>query len=284
MIELPELSLYISHTCDIACESCFTYNNLNWGKHFKYDGKSFDYIKDKVMFDVVCIIGGEPATNPYLGEWMNTVDNCLISNHKFIVTNGRNLDKINQQYPNWQNNNWKLEISAHSLNDLEIVFDWFYKNFKNVIIEKFYDDRHEDGMDHYNVYVNKKCIAEITEAWFFYKDSLVIKENKEITWNQLYDEYETHKKCIAKECMYFLDGRFYRCSRQALLPYLTKTFKIDKKYKNLTELDLGCTAEDFVEWSKTRLEPQIQCRFCAWNEKIKLPKISNTKKLIAKKN
>ena len=60
---------------------------------------------------------------------------------------------------------------------------------------------------------------------------------------------------------------------------LSKHFQVDGKYKKLAEQDLGCTAEELPEWSKTRLEPQSQCAFCPWSEKIKLPHKSVTKKI-----
>ena len=79
--------------------------------------------------------------------------------------------------------------------------------------------------------------------------------------------------------MYFLEGRFYRCARQALLPQLAKTIQINGNYKDLASEDLGCTADEFEEWVKTRLVPQSQCAFCPWGEKITLPEVSNIKKI-----
>lgn len=280
MITLPELSLYISHTCDIGCDSCFTYNNLNWGGHFSPEGH-LNKLKGKVWFDCVTILGGEPTTNPKLNEWMCLVENIWPTHsNKWIVTNGRKLNRIPQD---WIERGWKVEISAHSEEDLNLVFDWFRSNFTNITFEPFYDINHEDGFNHYKINLNNLHIGEISEAWHFYKDSLITKPGEVLTWDKMYDPSEAHKNCIAKECMYFLEGRFYRCSRQAILPQLAKTFQIDGQYKELAATDLGCTAEEFVKWSKTRLEPQSQCAFCPWGEKIKLPKVSKVKKINALK-
>ena len=120
MLTLPELSLYISHTCDIGCDSCFTYNNLNWGGHFKPEGH-LEKLKGKVDFETITILGGEPTTNPYLNEWMTLVDNNWAGHDdKWIVTNGRNLSKIPSDL---FGRGWKLEISAHSPADLKNIFD-----------------------------------------------------------------------------------------------------------------------------------------------------------------
>ena len=276
MITLPELSLYISHTCDIGCDSCFTYNNLNWGGHFKPKGH-LEKLKDKVNFETIMILGGEPTTNPYLDEWMTLVDtNWSDHNNKWIVTNGRNLSKIPSDF---FDRGWQLEISAHSPADLKTVFDWVERTYKDIKFEKYYDNTHEDAVDHYQIKLGNKTLGKISESWFFYKESLITKPGEVLTWDRLVDVEQAHANCIARECMYFLEGRFYRCSRQALLPQLAKTFQIDAQYKELAAQDLGCTAEEFVEWSKTRLEPQSQCAFCPWAEIIKLPEVSNTKKI-----
>ena len=276
MITLPELSLYISHTCDIGCASCFTYNNLNWGGHFKPHSDLYK-LKDKVEFETITILGGEPTTSPYLNEWMELVEE-LYPDHtdKYIVTNGRHLSKIPIT---WLEQEWKLEISAHSPKDLELVIEWVTINLPDVTWKKYFDNTHEDAVWHYELSHNGKCVGKISEAWLFYKESLIAKPGEVLTWNKMYDPEDAHKNCIAKECMYFLEGRFYRCARQALLPQLAKTFQIDGQYKDLAATDLGCTADEFVEWSKTRLEPQSQCSFCPWAEKITLPKVSNVKKI-----
>jgi len=276
MLKLPELSLYISHTCDIGCASCFTYNNLNWGGHFKPHADLYK-LKNKVYFNYISILGGEPTTSPYLKEWMKLVEEIYPEHtDKWIVTNGRNLSNI----PNdWIQRNWQLEISAHSETDLQSVFDYFQTHYKDIKFEKYFNNSHEDAEWHYRMILGNTTVGKISEAWLFYKESLIAKPGQPLTWDKLYDPIESHKKCIAKQCMYFLDGRFYRCARQALLPQLAKTFQINGQYKDLAKTDLGCDINELVEWSKTRLEPQSQCAFCPWAEKIKLPEVSNAKKI-----
>jgi hypothetical protein len=277
VLTLPELSLYISHTCDIGCDSCFTYNNLNWGGHFKPEGH-LEKLKGKVDFETITILGGEPTTNPHLNEWMTLVDiNWPNHQDKWIVTNGRKLSNIPS---NWNERGWQLEISAHSPADLKSVFEWFEKEYPNITYEKF-TEQHEDGDTHYYMRngIDGPVFGKISEAWFFYKESLIAKPGEVLTWDRLVDAEQAHANCIARECMYFLEGRFYRCARQALLPQLAKTFQIDAQYRELASQDLGCTVEEFVEWSKTRLEPQSQCAFCPWAEIIKLPEVSNSKKI-----
>lgn len=276
MITLPELSLYISHTCDIGCASCFTYNNLNWGGHFN-PHSDLKKLKDTVWFENVFILGGEPTTNPKLDSWMELVESVWLGHtKKWIVTNGRNLSRIPS---NWTDRGWLLEISAHSPTDLKTVFNWFNANYENVTFNKRFDDRHEDSDYHYDINIGGNWHGTISEAWLFYKESLIAKPGEVLTWDKLYDINDAHKNCIARECMYFLEGRFYRCARQALLPQLAKTFQIDGQYKALAEADLGCNADELKEWSKTRLEPQSQCAFCPWSEKITLPEVSNVKKI-----
>jgi len=270
MIQLPELTVYISHTCDLACDHCFTYNNLNWKGHFDVD-HSVDFLQGLVNFDEVFILGGEPLTNPNINKWMDWVEQMWPDSKKWIVTNGRNLDKID-----WRDH-WHLEISAHSPNDLISILSWL--DSKSIGYEKFYNDRHTDAEWHYKLKKLNRDVGELSESWNFYKMSTILEDNKPISWKGLQDKEKQHDLCPAKDCMHLLNGRFYRCPQQALLPQLSTTFVINKEYKNLAEQDLGCSPKEFLEWVLTRSDPQEQCRLCYWNEKVILPIDSKIKKI-----
>ena len=270
MITLPELTVYISHTCDLACDHCFTYNNLNWKGHFDVD-HSVDLLRGLVSFDEVCILGGEPLTNPNINKWMDWVEQMWPDSKKWIVTNGRHLDKVD-----WRDQ-WHLEISAHSPTDLTSILSWL--DSKSIKYEKFYNDKHTDAEWHYQLMLNGKDVGELSEAWHFYKMPTVLENNKSISWKGLQDKKTQHALCPAKACMHLLNGRFYRCPQQALLPQLSTTFVIDKEYRNLAEQDLGCSSQEFLEWSLTKNDPQEQCRLCHWAEKQTLPETSKNKKI-----
>ena len=165
MLTLPELSLYISHTCDIACPSCFTYNNLNWGGHFKPDWNELGKLKKKVWVDFIAILGGEPTTNPHLHEWMDLVDDVWEHHRdKWVVTNGRNLNSLPD---NWITRDWQLEISAHSPVDLAAIFQWFQDECPHAVMKKYYSND-EDAYTHYQVLLDGAQIAKISESWFFF--------------------------------------------------------------------------------------------------------------------
>lgn len=277
MLRLPELTFYISHTCDLACANCFTYNNLNWGGHFlpPENVNKFKELASEVEFNEVFILGGEPTLNPHFVDWVNFVNTVWPNTKKWLVTNGRHLDNL---IPNWWNNHWQLEISAHSSTDLKNIFDWFKNNISDFSYKK-YHQQHEDSEWHYQLYHKNIIIGEISESWHFFQTSSIAKHSKPLSWKKLNDAEEQHKLCVAKECMYYIEGRFYRCFQQALLPHLTKKFKIDSKFYDIAKQDLGCEIHEFKTWIETRLEPQSQCQLCEWNKKIKLPEVPNIKKI-----
>ena len=281
MIRLPELSVYISHTCTLSCDSCCTFNHLNWGNHFKIDKhrERLERLKGIVDFEEVFIIGGEPTSNPALGSWMEWIEGMWPNSKKWVVTNGRDLNKFDELYPKWQERDWKIEISAHSKEDLNTVMDWINQRWENVTCEKFWDGRHEDGEWHYKLEVDGIERGEITEAWQFYENPSVLKNANKLSWDKLRDAQDQHSKCPAIQCMYLMDGRFYRCHQQAILPQLSKKFQIDDQFSHIAKQDLGCAPEEFETWIKTRLEPQIQCQLCKWENKITLPEQSKTKKI-----
>ena len=281
MIHLPELSVYISHTCTLSCDSCCTFNHLNWGNHFKIDRHRdrLERLKNIVNFDEVFIIGGEPTSNPELGGWMTWVEHMWPSSKKWVVTNGRDLDKFDELYPEWQEKDWKIEISAHSQEDLKNVMAWIDQRWDNAICERFWDGRHEDGEWHYRLVVDGVERGEITEAWQFFENPSVLKTGNKLSWDKLRDADDQHSKCPAIQCMYLMDGRFYRCHQQAILPQLSKKFQIEEQFANIAKQDLGCDPEEFESWIQTRLKPQVQCQLCKWENKVTLPEKSKTKKI-----
>jgi len=272
MIRLPELTIYISHTCDLACKNCFTYNNLNWAGHFEIN-KDVEILKDKVEFDEIFLIGGEPTLHPRLQDWMQWVGSMWINSKKWIVTNGRHLDNL----PHDWDSKWNIEISAHSPQDLSNILTWLDEN--NIDHEKFKDDRHTDADTHYRLTKNGKEVGELSEAWNFFELPMIAKEGKSLTWKYLEVANEQHSICPAKACMHLIDGRFYRCQQQALLPRLSKQFQIEDPYKKIAEQDVGCDPLEFQEWVITKDSPQEQCRLCDWNKKVKLPAESEIKKI-----
>ena len=276
---LPELSVYISHTCDLACDHCFTYNNLDWGGHFLFSEQKekLQGIEKLSEFKEVFLLGGEPTTHPELNLWIEWVETSWPSSMKWIVTNGRNLNLFDSKNPTWLDRGWQLEISAHSPEDLNMIFSWL--DSKSIVYEKFYDDRHSDAQWHYRLTYQGKGVGELSESWMFYKSSTVLESGKWISWNSLQDKEEQHKLCPSKYCLHLLNGRFYRCPQQALLPQISKTFQIDSLYKTIAEQDLGCDPSEFSQWIETRNQAQDQCRLCHWKEKQLLPETSKIKKI-----
>lgn len=277
---LEELTIYISHTCDLACDNCFTFNNLNWGGHYSPpDLSKFKEFSNQVQFEEVFILGGEATTNPHLESWMKWVEVLWPTAKHWIVTNGRNMDRLNKAYPHWWENGWNVEISAHSPKDLEQVINWLNFNCTGIEYEKFFCDKHEDGDWHYKLKINGKEIGELSEAWSFYNIPAVLKDYKPITWNELADKEEQHSLCPSKYCLHLFKERFYRCPQQALLPELAKKFRIEEPYKSIAEQDTGCDVDQFLEWIKTQEQPQEHCRLCKWGSKVELPEESKIKKI-----
>lgn len=272
MITLPELTIYISHTCDLACDKCFTYNNLNWSGHFQIN-KSVEILKDTVEFKEIFILGGEPLLNPYLTKWMQWAEYMWPSSKKWLVTNGRHLDKLPKDWAN----SWQLEISAHSIADLKTILEWADSNC--IKYSKFYDDRHTDAKWHYQLILNDKIVGELSEAWHFVDMPVILADNNPIHWNTLYDKIEQHSLCPAKECMHLLNGRFYRCPQQAILPQLSTKFQIAEPFKSIATTDVGCSPKEFLEWVKTKDVPQDHCQLCEWSRRIELPVTSKIKKI-----
>ena len=57
---------YITHTCNLACNNCLSYNNYKIGGHERWEDNE-EFVKlwsERVYIEDCSIIGGEPFANP----------------------------------------------------------------------------------------------------------------------------------------------------------------------------------------------------------------------------
>jgi len=285
MITYNDIQIYINHTCDLACPGCITFNNLNWEHHFSFEELEPELNKwpQKVKFNEIFLLGGEPLLHPELKKWMLWVEQAWPDSLKHITTNGRHIHKLDDIYPDWDKK-WKLEISTHSKNDYNTAKSYIDKKWSSVDIETVI---HPEAVDAYKKHVIKKenkFKAILSESWDFYNiHENVVFNNSHISWKKLNDPQEQWNKCPGKMCKYLLNGKLYQCPLQAIFPHLAKDFVIDEKYKHIVDQDFGCTADDFEEWNKSYYKPNSQCSLCTWNDRVNILDDDKTEKVFVEK-
>lgn len=240
MIEVPQLDLHITHTCNLTCESCSDFTNhkltgmlslqdanewmLNWNKKLK--PKQF------------ILLGGEPTLNKdlveflYLSRQMWRESQLILSSNAFFLhlhpTLGRDL----------KNTDTILTISIHD------VSKEYLNNIKsNLILCK-------EWMQEYNI-----------------KVSIILAYKK---WRSIYKGYGSNiipfedndpesswKSCFMREfdddshCYQLHEGKIWKCPPIAYLPLMAKKYKLSEKwdsYLRYKPLDQNCSDEEMLEF------------------------------------
>lgn len=220
---------YITHTCNITCSHCLSYNNYAIGGHSNFE-ENLEYAKkwnDLVVIKDFTIVGGEVFTHNNLDEWVLGLRNIFsdIKNFK-VITNGTLLNKYKQSFDKWFEHDVIIEISfkhQNHYNDLIKILS----NYKNVEIKKhmLYDEAiYIDGKLRFLI---ENCRSHIPWA---------VKDTDNNLYNFYYnDSKEAHNKCWQKYCHYFYEGKLYKCGTIVGAQEFIKKYKTKENVKSLIQ-------------------------------------------------
>lgn len=288
------VQFYISHTCNIACPGCFSFNNFAISGHDSFA----DYEKDAEAWSKVIlpkdmsIIGGEPMTNPDLHNWAMGVRKYFPKCRDLkICTNGLLIDRWRQHIPEWWDNHIILEVSAHTKSHFEKA----QKDIENIIGNKdivkcTVDNVHEYAAipayyteDYCVFYVqNGKVVSLISKQYNFEKWGIKnVKENIVKFHNS--DPVLAHRNCPINDCHYIYKGKLYKCGTIVGAQGLIEKYNVDKKsaklWKRYKPLEHSQSdIEEQVQMISTT--PVAQCRLCPTNPKTHKIKDTDIKKIM----
>lgn len=291
-INLAKVQFYISHTCNLACSGCLSFNNFAisghelWKDHIDTSKKWAETIEPMDL----TVIGGEPLTNPDVDNWVQGLRNFFptVEDYK-ICTNGLLIKKFEKEIKNWWRLGVVLEISAHTKKQLETILQDLEKLFKGMHVEKFTKEMLIDMpsyyIDQYEIIFlwNNKPIVIISLEYQFYEWG-ARKLSKDTVYLYNNDPIEAHTACDIHDCHYIYKGELYKCGTLVGAKELLKKYNLDDKSKKLIEeyapikLDDPKLQEKIQKLTDTPLK---QCSMCPTKEKTQLQMIldSDTKKI-----
>lgn len=87
------IEFYITNVCNFNCDNCNRLNNYYFSGHEKWDEYAEVYRQwsDKINFEHITILGGEPTLNPDLKKWVEGLNQLWPAAKRIILTNGSNL-------------------------------------------------------------------------------------------------------------------------------------------------------------------------------------------------
>lgn len=93
------MEFYITNVCNFNCDNCNRLNNYYFSGHEKW-GEYLEVYRqwsDKIDFENITILGGEPTLNPDLKKWIAGLHQLWPAAKITILTNGSNLKYWHQR-------------------------------------------------------------------------------------------------------------------------------------------------------------------------------------------
>lgn len=228
---------YISHTCNLSCKNCLSYNNFNISGHERWADNA-DYVRrwsELVEIDDLSIIGGEPLGNPDLDRWIAGIHEHFNTTDFKICTNGTQLERWIDHLPGWVDKGVILEIHTHDKDLVNETWKNLRKAYKNIEYIKGTDYTSNTYYDQYNWVglVNGKVAVLQSNDWNFFPWGVKGKNEQ-----GEYEMYETkpkitHTLCQWSNCHYFYRGELYKCGTLVGAQKFVTKYPVREEHKKL---------------------------------------------------
>jgi MoaA/NifB/PqqE/SkfB family radical SAM enzyme len=293
-IKLETVQFYISHTCNLACDNCLSYNNFAIKGHDKFEDYSDDAKQWSQLLqpDDMSIIGGEPLSNPDVHNWVIGIRNLFPNCKDFkVCTNGVFINKHKNNIPHWHNLGVVLEVHSHSTEhfnqaqqDIENILKTDYKKQNTPPVG--YPDYYNDDFDIFYV-IDNKVFAALAAPYEF--KTMGVNTYKNNQW-EMFDNnpIAAHMICSIKDAHYIYQGKLYKCGLIVGAQEFVKTYTVKESNKDLINayVPIQHSAVDVYEQIEKLNKSIPQCALCptksAWtlNKKIyDKPKLGLTNRI-----
>lgn len=258
---------YISHTCNLSCKNCYSFNNFSISGHERWADNE-DYVRQwgqLVKVNDLSIIGGEPLSNPDLDLWVHGVRKYFDTEDFKICTNGTQLSKWQDKFAGWIDIGVILEINTHDQDHLSDTWKSLSK-IANIkwIKGKDFDHKKYKNYDWVGTVNNRVVILQTRSESFL---SWGVKGKNEHGEYELYesDPKRTHQFCLFKDCHYWYRGELYKCGTiVGAQKFVTKyPVKTEHKEKILAYTPISLSCENLQDQIETLTKNMIpQCSLC----------------------
>jgi len=218
---------YITHTCNLTCSHCLSYNNFAIKGHDRFDQniEAAKHWNQLVTIKDFTIVGGETFTHRNLDQWAIGLRTIFSDIKDFkIITNGTLLSKYADKFEKWFELDIIIEISFKIIKDYKTLKDYLSK-FKNVEIKKHF-------MYDQAIYIDNK-LRFLIEFCDNHRPWAVNNVDNDIYSFWENDAVDSHKKCWQKYCHYFYQGKLYKCGTVVGAQEFVKNYNVKPADKEL---------------------------------------------------
>ena len=229
---------YISHTCNLSCKNCLSYNNFNISGHERWSDNE-DYVRrwgELVEIEDLSIIGGEPLGNPDLDLWVKGVRKHFDTTDFKICTNGTQINQWIDNLHEWTDLGVVLEIHTHDPTQVTAMWQNLRKvygnNIKYVKGVDYTSNSYYDSYDWVGLVNDRVVVLQANDMNFFPWGVKGKNSNGE------YEMYETkakitHQLCQWRNCHYFYRGDLYKCGTLVGAQKFVNKYPVKAEHKQL---------------------------------------------------
>lgn len=265
---LKYTEIYITNVCNYSCTHCQSFNNFPFKGHQHWKDYENEYrsLSNRIEFDTIQIIGGEPTLNPEFEKWVSGISALWPNSKLQIATNGTRLDKLTTEiYQILLKHKGTMWITCHDIQLYEGFLN-FAKTFLNNIVSDNFDPTvklktrtliDENGVE---------LILDWTQA--FVPSVIDVLDNLSLAMKHNNNPVQAHEICGFKTCHQINKGKLYKCPLVSVLPDFLHQFDVDispddkllaYSYKPLTS---DGNVSEFVNAIN---DPIPQCKLCPTN-------------------
>lgn len=212
---------YITHTCNLACKHCLSFNNFAIKGHESFEDNMVHAQEWNKLVEIrdFTIIGGETFTHNDLNTWVHGLRDIFSYIEDFkVITNGSMMYKYEKDFDSWFEKDVIIEVSTKTQQD-KIAFEKFLTRYDNIT----YGDHQEQD---YAVYINGKLRFVVEHCKWHREWAIKEKINNVYRfWNN--DPVQAHKTCRFRFCHYFYQGDLYKCGTIVGAREFVKKYPVD---------------------------------------------------------
>lgn len=272
---IADSTFYITHSCNLTCHNCETYNNRKFKGHYTWEKYKKDYEKWSMIVDlgIVNIHGGEPFSHPGLLDWARELKQLWPNADDYTVsTNGTLIKNKQKLAKDIIDLGWRLDVSVHDPITFEEITQSIIDLFDNkkVRLEK----QEKTGEHIISDLSTNKVIATVLPQYYFLKNSTkYIKQGKIFMHRS--NIRNAHKLCQEYDnmppCRWFVAGKLFKCHLTAISKDLINQFTIEEEAVKLLEKYTPASPYDELqslnEFFKMLDKPLEQCTLCPENNR-----------------
>ena len=277
---VPNIEVYITNVCNIACNNCNRYNNYHFAGHqlWKDYEEAYTAWSKKIRLQKITIMGGEPLMKPSVVEWIRGF-NRLWGKRVQLLTNGTRLTMVPGLYEAMmefrrEGGNW-IGVSIHNPLERDRYFEEIHRFLQGPVKEYHGKDAKDSagnsltwGADHAFVDANGLHV-HVWEYTEFYNANIHRNTQGNLTLHNN-DPLTAHGECgmVKYKNYHFIKAKLYKCGPVALMPEFDLQHNLDisaedrvllNSYRPLSIDEFDQRGQEF--WSN--IDNVIpQCKFC----------------------